>query len=108
MGYRKHRDFSNYHIRSVSLRGKSSKQNVTDYLRYRAYTCPLYTSYIQYIEYVGAIVLLLNIFYHFGRYLKLNLTRNAVSSAPIVNTCLSTSLPGRFLYLFICLHFFPL
>ncbi|KAI4466723.1 hypothetical protein MML48_2g00003042 [Holotrichia oblita] len=57
------------------------------------HTCPLYTSYIQYIEYVGAIILLLNILYHFGRYLKLNLP-GRVSSPPLMNTCLNASTPG--------------
>ncbi|GJQ80784.1 hypothetical protein Trydic_g9375 [Trypoxylus dichotomus] len=58
-----------------------------------AYTCPLYTSYILYLEYVGAIILLLNILYHFGRYLKLNLRWN-VASPPAVISCLSSSTPG--------------
>ncbi|KRT84066.1 hypothetical protein AMK59_1625 [Oryctes borbonicus] len=57
------------------------------------YTCPLYTSYVQYIEYVGVIILLLNILYHFGKYLRLNLSWN-LTSAPVVNSCLSASTPG--------------
>ncbi|KAK9745680.1 Cytochrome B561, N terminal [Popillia japonica] len=57
------------------------------------HTCPLHTSYIQYIEYVGAIILLLNIVYHFGRYLMLNLP-DRISSPPLVSTCLTASPPG--------------
>lgn len=60
---------------------------------FRLHTCPLHTSYIQYIEYVGAIILLLNIVYHFGRYLMLNLP-DRISSPPLVSTCLTASPPG--------------